>query len=84
MTLRPICCWKKRKGSQCLYQEGYDGGAWRCKEGFGCKKRHPGEVEDRRLGLVLDGSRAVFTTFTQLTDGARTTIPQKRWAIGGN
>ena len=38
MSIRAGCCGKKRKGSQLKWVEGYDGGLWRCKEGYGCLK----------------------------------------------
>ncbi len=38
MSIRAGCCGKKRKSSQLKWIEGYDGGSWRCKEGYGCRK----------------------------------------------
>lgn len=37
-ALRPGCCGKKRKMSQVFYRDTYDGGVWKCMDGFGCKK----------------------------------------------
>ena len=36
--IRPGCCGKKRKISQCEWHPTYDGSSWNCKPGFGCKK----------------------------------------------
>jgi hypothetical protein len=38
-VIRPGCCGKKRKSSQCYWIDGYDSSTWKCKDGFGCKKQ---------------------------------------------
>ena len=38
-VIRPVCCGKKRKSSQCDYYDGYDGGGFKCTDKYGCKKK---------------------------------------------
>jgi len=51
MSIRAGCCGKKRKGSQLKWFESYDGGSWRCKDGYGCRK--PKKCNKPHVGSTL-------------------------------
>jgi hypothetical protein len=60
-NIRPICCGKKRKSSQLVWKEGYDGVSFFCKNGYGCKKQN--HYKTHRIEPVFDGSGTSVDTY---------------------
>lgn len=38
VSVRPVCCGKKRSLNQVYHYQSYDGSGFKCKDGRGCKK----------------------------------------------
>jgi hypothetical protein len=50
-SIRASCCGKKRKPTQLVYFAGFEYGVFRCKDGFGCKKKKdpPSDKNDQSM-----------------------------------